>query len=186
MADNDQVVSVHLLAKLVNLTDRRVQQLAGEGVMIKVPKERGKYYLQQSITNYCTYLQSLVQKNDDMTRKAIRREKEARARKAEYDADAKEFEMSVKTGEYVELEWVLGIWREHADDIIRLTDEMIAIIKRDVPQIPFELAEKLDRHLADCHKRINELRYQDEENASEPSVGSHQEPILQDSAANAN
>ena len=55
MSAPNQTVSVEQLAKICNITDTRVQQLAKLGVMKK--KARGHYLLLVSIQNYIRYLQ---------------------------------------------------------------------------------------------------------------------------------
>lgn len=61
---NDEVVGaeyrdVEVVSKFLNITPRRVQQLAGEGV---IPKgARGKYHLVGSIRGYIKYLQDRVE-----------------------------------------------------------------------------------------------------------------------------
>jgi len=54
MADA-QTASAKALASLCNIDERRVQQLAAEGVMSKV--KRGRYKLLESIAGYIRYLQ---------------------------------------------------------------------------------------------------------------------------------
>ncbi len=52
------IVSANDLAELLLVTDRRVQQLAGMGVITKV--ERGKYDLRQSIQGYIRFLNTMI------------------------------------------------------------------------------------------------------------------------------
>ena len=70
------------LAKLLNLTETRIQQLSKEGVIIKVA--RGRYDQWQSIKNYIAYLQdrrtnqwdSRDEDQTDLKREQLRRIKE--------------------------------------------------------------------------------------------------------------
>lgn len=55
MTDNRMLVPVSNLAKLFGLTERRVQQLAADGIIPKA--ERGKYHFLEAVKGYIHFLQ---------------------------------------------------------------------------------------------------------------------------------
>jgi phage terminase Nu1 subunit (DNA packaging protein) len=79
---------VDTLCKLLDLTPRRVQQLTGEGVLIKV--ERGRYDLVKSVRGYVIYLRDRALKTD-----AAGTEDGSRRRRL--DAEAEIFEINRDT-----------------------------------------------------------------------------------------
>lgn len=102
------LVSVHVLASLLNLTPRRVQQLATADI---IPKpERGKYDVKGSIQGYVKFLQ------EKAFSKAVRetdlRAESIRLKKAQ--ADKAELEAAVASGDYLPLEEVADFINEIA------------------------------------------------------------------------
>ena len=62
MSDNDGTCSVAKLAELLNLSPRRLQQLAKQGV---IPKDvRGEYELVGAVRGYSQYLQEQASRED--------------------------------------------------------------------------------------------------------------------------
>ncbi len=57
----EQTVPIGSLCKVLNLGERRVQQMVKEGILIK--EERGRYPFLSNIKNYVMYLQSRVDGN---------------------------------------------------------------------------------------------------------------------------
>lgn len=97
MAEAD-MVRVSELANWLQVTERRVQQLAKDGVVIKA--ERGLYYLGESVRRYIRFLNDQIpnkQHSDAPTTSAVRADAEVhrgnllqqKARIAEMEADEK-------------------------------------------------------------------------------------------------
>ena len=55
---NEQTVPIGSLSRVLNLSERRIQQMVKEGILIK--EERGRYPFLSNIKNYVMYLQSRV------------------------------------------------------------------------------------------------------------------------------
>lgn len=88
---------VEIIARLLNLTPRRVQQLASEGV---IPKEkRGQYPLAASVTGYCTYIQEKLQDPNGASKGNLNEE---RTRKTRAEADIAEMEAAKMRGDLVD------------------------------------------------------------------------------------
>lgn len=87
-------VDVTMLARLLNLTPRRIQQLAVEGV---IPKdERGKYLLIPAVQQYVKYLQEKVGGGSGVADLSTQR-----ARLAKEQADKVARENAVRTGQLI-------------------------------------------------------------------------------------
>lgn len=65
---------VTVIARLLNLTERRVQQLANEGVVPK-PDMRGEYDLVGCVQGYIVYLQERADRTEDTDQKRLTRAK---------------------------------------------------------------------------------------------------------------
>lgn len=59
--------AVGVIAQLLNLTDRRVQQLAKEGIIPK-PNNRGEYDLPGCVQGYVAYLQERAERSEEPQR----------------------------------------------------------------------------------------------------------------------
>jgi hypothetical protein len=92
---------VGTIAKLLMLTDRRVQQLAKEGVIPKA--ERGRYDLVPSVQGYIRYLQSLDVGPGEGEEGAINYQSE-KARRMRADADLKEMAVLQLRGSLINAE----------------------------------------------------------------------------------
>lgn len=136
------LVPVGTLAKLFNLTDRRVQQLARDNVIPKAT--RGKYPLAPSIRGYVRYLQERAFSKELGTTDL--HTEQVRLKRAQ--ADAKEIEAAVKCGSAM---WV--------DDVKDKLLEIGAILIRHLDAIPGRLVPKLPGAAAEnCQILVNELR----------------------------
>lgn len=102
MADNTQPLSV--MARLLDLSERRIQQLSREGVIPK--SERGRYDLIGSVRGYIRYLRDLAMKAD----KGIPDYGAERARLVKARADLTEMEATLKRGELIPVEQTQEAW----------------------------------------------------------------------------
>ena len=95
---------VSTIAKLFNLTERRVQQLASEGV---IPKpERGKYDLVASVRGYIAYLQERAFGKEIIHVDAH----QERARLLKAQADKTELEVKTIKGELMSQDQIAEQW----------------------------------------------------------------------------
>lgn len=92
---------VGTIAKLLMLTDRRVQQLSKEGVIPKA--DRGRYELAPSVQGYIRYLQSLDVGPGEGEEGAINYQSE-KARRMRADADLKEMAVLQLRGSLINAE----------------------------------------------------------------------------------
>lgn len=95
------------IAKLLRLTERRVQQLAKEGVIPKA--ERGRYELAPAVQGYIGYLQERIAGNASQV-DSIDYHKE-KARKIKAEADMAEIEASKRRGEAIDAAEVKRAWQ---------------------------------------------------------------------------
>jgi hypothetical protein len=77
-----QTCTVALLAQLYGLSERRVQQLAKEGVFIR--NHHGEYDLVASVRSYTEYFKTLAEKEDEPLKQERLRLLKAQAKHAEY------------------------------------------------------------------------------------------------------
>lgn len=96
MSGGETLISVKQLAALINLTERRIQQLVREGVLAK--RGRGKYPLAASVNAYCRYIQDNGQPEGQADFYA------ERARKMRADADISEIEAAKAKREVFEVD----------------------------------------------------------------------------------
>ena len=84
------------LAKLFDLTERRIQQLALEGKMVKL--SRGKYDLWPSVKGYATFLKEQTKAEEKKLVKENRRIKEIKRQELEKEVvNAKDLERELTT-----------------------------------------------------------------------------------------
>ena len=107
----EQTVPVGSLCRVLNISERRVQQLVKEGVLTK--EERGSYPFLTNIKNYVMYLQSRV----DGNAKGVIDLDEARKRKLHAEAMLVELELETAQGNTISV-------ADHGDTIGRLGDTL--------------------------------------------------------------
>jgi len=142
--------AVKTIAKLFNLSDRRVQQLAKEG---HIPKpERGKYDLVGCTQGYIKYLQNLAF-TKDITATDYHTEK-TRLTKAQ--ADKTELELSEKNQELLPFDDVVQCWQSMVGNarikILAMPSKITTIAMRDGKAHEIEQAIK-----ALCYETLDEL-----------------------------
>ncbi len=137
MAD-DEIVTAAVLAVWLNLTSRRIQQLAAEGVIEKAG--RGRYPLRDSVARYTGWLKrQLEDRNlghpDDDARKESARYNAARA-------DLAELELKQKLGQLAPTE-----------DIELALSALLSGIRAQILAVPAETAQELAEAVeaAECH-----------------------------------
>ena len=104
MSTNTQPITV--IARLLDLTERRVQQLARDGVIPR--SERGRYDLIGAVRGYVRYLRDQILKDGAATADyGVERARLMRAR-----ADLAEMEAAQKRGELIPAREVVTAWIE--------------------------------------------------------------------------
>lgn len=111
------LVDVHTIAQALELSPRRVQQLARQGW---IPREReGEYPLADCLTGYAAYLEEV--QGQGGIGDAIDR---ARARKFRAQAELREVGMAVEAGELLEVDEVLD---ERADRLTTVRANLLSL-----------------------------------------------------------
>lgn len=106
-AQKSPTVPVGTLAKLFDLTEVRIQQLVGEGVVFKAG--RGKYDLWKSIRGYIKYLQNYrVHQQGALDAEKTDLEKE-KLRKTKEEADLLEIKNARSRGELIPVATVIKL-----------------------------------------------------------------------------
>jgi len=122
MAEPGPLVPVGTLAKLFDLTDRRIQQLAGDRVIPKAT--RGQYPLIESVRGYVRYLQDRVSGDGSLPAESTRL-KRAQAEKAEQENRA-------RAGELID-----------RDEITEVFSQALLTIRAGALQLPGRVAPVL-------------------------------------------
>lgn len=119
MAENTHSLST--IAKLLNLSERRVQQLATDGI---IPKGfKGQYDLIGCIRGYTLYLQKQLTQSD------FRDLKEEKTRLVKYQADKAQIDLAIVQGDAVLI-----------TDIEKQISDMISIVRARLLTLPNKLA----------------------------------------------
>lgn len=154
MAATENEVTADVLAKLFNMTPRRVHQLVKEGVIPKVG--RGKYPLATSIRSYVGHLQGLAAStgtsNDapDLLRE--------RTRKERANADKTEFDLAIQRKEYVHVSHVERILERFASQAAAVFDSVTAKIKNRLPHLSQRDIDVVRKDLAGTRNAVADLR----------------------------
>jgi phage terminase Nu1 subunit (DNA packaging protein) len=139
------IVSVGKVAKALNLTPQRVQQLANEGL----PREdRGKYDLGKCLLWYIRYLQAALEKKAvPMANGGYAGEREERVRLLRAEAELKEMELAKEREQLVA---IADVEREWSAIVLSVKARIMAIPARLAPEILGETSrvmaqEKIER-----------------------------------------
>lgn len=121
-------VDVTMLARLLNLTPRRIQQLAAEGV---IPKdERGKYLLIPAVQQYVKYLQEKVGGGSGVADLSSQR-----ARLAKEQADKIERENAVRNGQLIPADQYVRALADVSNQAIPILESMPGELRLRHPSI---------------------------------------------------
>ncbi|MEQ1788823.1 MAG: hypothetical protein ABL857_00115 [Rickettsiales bacterium] len=163
-------VPVAALARLFNLTERRVQQLAHDGIIPKASK--GRYDLIPAVQGYVKYLQNRSSGRGDIEPQDTYIE---RARLLRAQADKTELEVKSMNGELIPAEQVEHLW---SGLVAAFRSRMLALPVRCAQMVmSFKNYTEIESCLrAQVYEALNELsRYEAEqgdidiETSSEPS-----------------
>ncbi len=146
-----RILGIKEIAVVLNLTPRRVQQLANEGLP---KKKRGKYDQDECVGWYIRYLQALVEKRAivDEGGKIFASEREERLRLLRADADLREIELARERSELVSIE---EVEREMTDLILTTKARVMAVAPRLAPELVGETSRvmvhaKIEKALKDA------------------------------------
>ena len=147
---NARIVGIPEVATALNLSARRVQQLANEGLPKKSP---GKYDLDECRSFYIRYLQAIVEKRSvvDEGGKIFLSEREERLRLLRADADLREIELARERSDLVSIGHVE---RAFADLVLTTTSRIMAIAPRLAPELVGETSRIMIH--ARIEKELNE------------------------------
>ena len=115
------------IAKLFNLTERRVQQLAREGIIPKA--ERGKYELIGAVQGYVKYLQERSVGQHEASPTDLM---EHKVRLTKAQASEKEIQVEMMKKNLI-----------HVDDVVDTWGKIIGIAKSRLMALPRRLSSKL-------------------------------------------
>lgn len=122
---SEMLFSAKQLSELLNITDRRIQQLTKEGVIVKAA--RGKYKVMESVAGFIRYLQDKNGDNDELdynTEHALL--ERAKRQKAE-------LQLAVMKGEV-----------HRSKDVELVMNDMVASFRARILAIPTKLAPQLE------------------------------------------
>lgn len=171
---------VSTIAKLFNLTERRVQQLAKDGVIPKANK--GKYELVACVQGYIHYLQERAMGKDSAPQDTYTE----RARLLKAQADKTELEVGTLKGKLLQIEQVESSW---ATMVTSCRSRLLTIPSKSAHQIaalnePQEIERFLKRTiyeaLAELGKYDNNEATTVDEQGDEPllaSTGTDSKPV---------
>ena len=160
---------VAVISKLLDLTPRRVFQLANEGVIPRA--ERGRYELVPAVRGYIRYLRDRAIGADALPDDAARA---SRARLVKAQAEAQEMENATNRGEMLPREDVRTAW---ADMAVSFRARTLSIPKKAAPQVfgvnslP-EIEAILERMIVEALDELSHADYSGSgEGDSEPQEG---------------
>jgi phage terminase Nu1 subunit (DNA packaging protein) len=123
-----------IIARLFDLTERRVRQLSDEAVIPK-PKD-GKYDLAGSIMGYIRYLKKIASKKQP----ADTEEQQVRMRILRAQAATAEMDLKKETGEFMPVDKAISDWKN-----------MILAFKSRMLALPYRIACSVI-HLTELHE----------------------------------
>jgi len=126
------VVSPKVLQRAFNIGERRVRQLAQEGILVK--SERGRYLFVESVSNYITHLKA----NNDLKNHVEKKEIDYEEEKAKHELakrKLKELELSKAENTLHEASDVESIM---ADMLLKFRAKMLAIPSKLAPGLANE------------------------------------------------
>lgn len=122
-------VSGGVLADLFSLTDRRIRQLADEGIIVRVKK--GRYDLVSSVKNYIIHIKTNNDLKDNKSDVEIDLERE-RALHEKVKRAKSEIELAAMRGEM-----------HHSSDVERVMNDMLGNFRAKILAMPSKLAPLL-------------------------------------------
>ena len=140
------------IANLFNLTERRVQQMAAEGIIPKA--ERGKYELVGCVRGYIKYLQERAFGKDvGQSDTFIERARLLRAKADEAEIDAK-----VKGKDYAPISTLCDVIGDFSSQAKAIFESLPKRIKQSMPELRAREIKILERELVKAQNAIAEIQ----------------------------
>jgi phage terminase Nu1 subunit (DNA packaging protein) len=134
---DEGIVSISALAKVCNVSERRLQQLEKEGVTKKA--ERGKWFLIASVNGYVKYLQKIVEGSS-----AVIDFEQAKKRKIHAEAGLAELELARAKNSIL-------LIKDHGEIIGKVADSvkarLLAIPSKLAPSVALEANQNICKTL---------------------------------------
>lgn len=144
-AEQPGSASLEKTAQYLSLTERRVQQLAVKGVVVRAEKT-GRYMLLQSGHAYIKFLQQAnEQKSNPEFDKHRDDEKKHKARTAKVSADRAEREEAIIAGRYILREETIQIWQSQLRSVRSKCKRWLTELKLEVQDLSPEWSNVKDR-----------------------------------------
>lgn len=141
----DQQIQLKPLSKLLGITERRIQQLAKEGV-VHAADTRGEYLFFRSVNGYISYLQDIVtsKPEEEMDDEDKEEYKKARLRKLKLEGDKLEFEKVVREKEWDHKDNYQSVYEERLQVYRTAVDDVVKLLKGLVPDLTASHSEQMD------------------------------------------
>jgi len=154
-------VSIDTIAKLLDMTPRRVQQLVKEGILPK-PIARGQYEIVPCVVAYIQHLKgSLNGEAGDLLSE--------RARLVRIQADRQALELAKSEGDLISLQEVEQGWSEL---IVSFRDRLLALPAQIAPTITYQTEREAERILTDhISTALTELSNWEHDDENNPATG---------------
>ena len=138
------VVPAAMMAKLLGVSERRLQQLRKEQIL--PAGGHGKYELVGSVQGYIKYLKEAANRDSNEL-------ENAKLRKWNADADAKELEVAIARGEAVPIQPVIELWGKITTEV---RTNLLALPSRVAPKLTDTMttAEKADFISGELNKAL--------------------------------
>lgn len=148
-----------IIAKLFGVTERRVQQLAQDGIIPAVSQRPYKFDLLPTVQIYIRYLSDKVNGKEQKTADNV----QAEADKLRADADLKRIKADIAEMQWKELEGTM----HRSEDVEAMTNDLVYTIRSMIIALPGRLAMDVVRAetaaeasaiiRSECTKILNEL-----------------------------
>lgn len=165
-------VSLATLAKLFNLSERRIQQLARDGIIPK-PERNGRYDLIGCVQGYVKYLQERAVGRTDIEPQDTYIE---RARLLKAQADKTELEVKAMNGELIAADEVESLW---SGLVASFRSRLLALPVRCAHKVmSLKTYQEIESTLrAHVFEALSELaRYDPAESELQPDTGNGEQP----------
>lgn len=158
MADidaNKQTCTGVQLAQLLDLSKRRIEQLASLGVVVRA--ERGKYLVIASVNGYCKYIHSKEEeKTVDHNGEVLNFNME-KARKVRAEADLLELRSKEASGKFIAVEDVKADISEAVGICAKILGSLSIQLARIAPELPNRALDLIEKEQAKMLTAICDL-----------------------------
>jgi phage terminase Nu1 subunit (DNA packaging protein) len=143
---------VKTISKLFNLTERRVQQLAKEGI---IPKpERGRYDLVGCVQGYIKYLQDVAFGKDASSTDAHAE----RSRLIRAQADTAELDLSIRRGEHAPIDALQYAIADFSSQARAILDGVVKRVKSSMPDLRAREIKIIEREIIKAKNAASQIQ----------------------------